>query len=683
MVKSGRHVFHRKTMRASNSSSSTSSVYTSADEAHRSTGHEGSIRYPDVEDVGTAWLLGSHPSRDRSNGFVGRLKIDKSRFRMRYIHAVIGTIVAILVVAIIISLSIYHAGGGISNLRKYPKDDEFLLPADPENLQPPSWSKLRTFRRGAVCADGAPCAVIGKSILEQNGSAVDAALAALICNGLVNMQSLGFGGGFLMTIYERSTRQAFVLNARDRAPLAANSTMYNGRPANASSFGALAVAVPGELAGYWEAHQRFGKLPWVDLFKPSVELCEKGYRLTLAQYDGLVYNKNSIYNDPTLRELFVDPATNKFHSAGSVIKPKTLCETLRIIAERNATEFYNGTIGRLLVDDLQEQGGIITMRDLNEYRATWASPLQTSFSDGTNLFTTGLPGSGALLSFILNVFEDYGFTSSSTADFNATTLTYHRMIETFKYAYAFRTNLGDSAYVDMAEITRNLTSKSFARAIRKKINDERTWQDPRHYDSSIGFGTEDHGTAHISVLAENGDAVSVTSTINYYFGSGMVSRRTGILLNNGMDDFSIPSRLSYFGIPPSPNNYIAPGKQPLSSMVPSIFVDQHGDVRMVVGAAGGTKITTAVALVTAKIFWMGQTVKEAVDSARIHHQLFPPEVAYEYGVPKQVIDGLKLRGHVTKRYRERGSVVCVILYANSTIFANADYRKGGDVYGID
>lgn len=167
--------------------------------------------------------------------------------------------------------------------------------------------------------------------------------------------------------------------------------------------------------------------------------------------------------------------------------------------------------------------------------------MQTSLSDGTKLFTTGLPGSGALLSFILNVFEDYGFTSASLADFNATALTYHRMIETFKYAYSFRTNLGDGAYVDMTEVsamreamisaneldrielrfniayklTRNLTSKSFARAIRERINDERTWQDPRHYGSSINFGAEDHGTAHVSILAPNGDAVSVTSTINY------------------------------------------------------------------------------------------------------------------------------------------------------------------------
>ncbi|XP_072764800.1 scoloptoxin SSD14 isoform X2 [Anoplolepis gracilipes] len=601
----------------------------------------------------------------------------RSRHARSYAIVIICTTIAAFVIAII-GLGVY----GIS-LGTTIKDESPLIPPDPETVLPPSWSKLRTFKHGAVCADGAPCAVIGKSILEQNGSAVDAALAALICNGLVNMQSLGLGGGFMMTIYQRSTRRAFVLNARDRAPLAANSTMYINKPANASFLGAMAIAVPGELAGYWEAHQRFGKLSWADLFKPSIELCEKGYIMTRAQYDGLGYNKESIYSDPSLRELFVDPLTNKFRIPESIIKPHKLCETLRIIAEKNATEFYNGTLGRHLVDDLRQRGGIITMQDLNEYKVSWDQPIQTNLSGGIKLFTTGLPGSGAVLSFILNVLDSYDFTPASMADFNATTLTYHRMIETFKYAYALRSNLGDGAFVNMTEIIKNLTSDSFARAIRKKISDEKTWQDPQQYGSSIHAGAEDHGTAHVSVLAQNGDAVSVTSTINFYFGSGVVSRRTGIVLNNAMDDFSIPSKINYYNVPPSPNNYIAPKKQPLSSTVPSVLVDRFGDVRMVIGAAGGTRITTAVSQVTAKILWMNQTVKEAVDSARIHHQLFPSNVAYEYGVPKQVIDGLKRLGHTTKRYRERGSVVCVILYENSTIFANADYRKGGDVYGVE
>ncbi|XP_029158829.1 glutathione hydrolase 1 proenzyme-like isoform X3 [Nylanderia fulva] len=660
-----------KIMRASSPSSS-SNTSSGSDDGRRCIGSNRSL---DSEDVGTAWLLGSTRLSRESSRILERFKIDKSRRRARSCAIVI--IGCVVVAFVVIGVGVY----GIS------QRDESLIPPDPESVQPPSWSKLRSFKRGAVCADGAPCAVIGKisfrSILERSGSAMDAALSALICNGLVNMQSLGFGGGFMMTIYQRSTRRSFVLNARDRAPLAANSTMYNDKPMNASFRGALAVSVPGELAGYWEAHQRFGKLPWADLFKPSIELCEKGYTLTQAQYDGLLYNKISVYNDPTLRELFVDPATDKFRKVGSVIKPRTLCETLRIIAEKNATEFYNGTLGQYLVDDLREQGGIITMKDLNEYRVSWDQPIQTNLSGGIKLFTTGLPGSGPVLSFILNVLDDYGFTPASIADFNSTILTYHRMIETFKYAYALRTDLGDGAFVDMSEITRNLTSNSFARAIRKRITDEKTWQDPRHYGSSIHAGAEDHGTAHVSVLGPDGDAVSVTSTINYYFGSGIVSRRTGIVLNNAMDDFGIPSKISYFGIPPSPNNYIAPKKQPLSSMVPSVLIDRNGDVKMVVGAAGGTRITTAVSQVTAKILWMKQTVKEAVDSARVHHQLYPSKTAYEYGVPKQVIDGLKRLGHVTKRYRERGSVVCVILYENSTIFANADYRKGGDVYGVD
>ncbi|XP_029158827.1 glutathione hydrolase 1 proenzyme-like isoform X2 [Nylanderia fulva] len=667
MVRNGGHVFQRRIMRASSPSSS-SNTSSGSDDGRRCIGSNRSL---DSEDVGTAWLLGSTRLSRESSRILERFKIDKSRRRARSCAIVI--IGCVVVAFVVIGVGVY----GIS------QRDESLIPPDPESVQPPSWSKLRSFKRGAVCADGAPCAVIGKSILERSGSAMDAALSALICNGLVNMQSLGFGGGFMMTIYQRSTRRSFVLNARDRAPLAANSTMYNDKPMNASFRGALAVSVPGELAGYWEAHQRFGKLPWADLFKPSIELCEKGYTLTQAQYDGLLYNKISVYNDPTLRELFVDPATDKFRKVGSVIKPRTLCETLRIIAEKNATEFYNGTLGQYLVDDLREQGGIITMKDLNEYRVSWDQPIQTNLSGGIKLFTTGLPGSGPVLSFILNVLDDYGFTPASIADFNSTILTYHRMIETFKYAYALRTDLGDGAFVDMSEITRNLTSNSFARAIRKRITDEKTWQDPRHYGSSIHAGAEDHGTAHVSVLGPDGDAVSVTSTINYYFGSGIVSRRTGIVLNNAMDDFGIPSKISYFGIPPSPNNYIAPKKQPLSSMVPSVLIDRNGDVKMVVGAAGGTRITTAVSQVTAKILWMKQTVKEAVDSARVHHQLYPSKTAYEYGVPKQVIDGLKRLGHVTKRYRERGSVVCVILYENSTIFANADYRKGGDVYGVD
>ncbi|XP_016766953.1 glutathione hydrolase 1 proenzyme isoform X2 [Apis mellifera] len=671
MVIKNRLSLTRKNM-TSSPSSSTSSAYASTDE-HRQYYSNDKQNFFDSDDIGTTRLLRSYsPHRSKARGFFARLRIDKSYITTRNI-VIAGIILTTLILAIIAICTIY----GARNV-KIPE-----IPPDPELPLPPSWSKLKTFKHGAVCADGAPCALVGKMILLKNGSAVDATISAMICNGLVNMQSMGIGGGFFMTIYDKASKRAYTLTARDRAPLAANATMYNDKPQEASMFGPLAIAVPGELAGYWEAHKRFGKLPWADLFSPSIEICEKGYNLTKIQHDGFKYNAKNIYKDRVLKELFVDPQTNDFYLPGTIIKPKILCKTLQIIAKKGISEFYNGTLGKFLVQDLQDKGSIITMKDLNSYRVTWDEPLVSNLTNGMKLFTVGLPASGAILTYILNILDRFNFTRDSIADFNRTTLTYHRMIETFKYAYALRNDMGDKEFVDMKELTNNLTSKIHAKKTQMMIDDYRTWNDSAHYGARTISNAKDHGTAHVSVLAPNGDAVSATSTINFYFGSGVVSENTGILLNNAMNDFGIPSTISYFGIPPSPNNYIAPGKRPLSSMVPSILVDSNDDVRMVIGASGGTKITTTVSQIIAKIIWMNQTVKEAVDAPRIHHQLFPPEMNYEYGVPKPVIDNLQKFGHVTSRYRVRGSVACVIFTENNTVYANADYRKGGDVYGLD
>ncbi|XP_058800340.1 scoloptoxin SSD14-like isoform X2 [Phymastichus coffea] len=549
-----------------------------------------------------------------------------------------GSVLAGLIIIVII----------ISSLSGVDHDNEIeLVPPDPEVQPPPSYSRLRAFKRSAVCADGAPCALIGKSILDRNGSAVDATIAALICNGMVNMQSMGLGGGFVMVIYNKATNSTYALNARDVAPGAADPHMYDGLYEKASLYGGLSIAVPGELAGYWEAHQRFGKLPWAELFHPNIDLCEKGYNLTKIQYESLLINATAIRADPTFVDLFVDPATNEFRKAGSLIRPKKLCETLKIIAEKNATEFYNGTLAKRLVEDLQKRGSIITLKDLSDYRAKWEEPENIELTDGTKVYSTGLPASGSLLSLILNVFDEFHFTPSDLANTSTTVKTYHRMIETFKYAYGWRTQLGD---VERSGLARKLRSKEYARSIRMIIKDNRTWNDPTHYGAH-NADNDDHGTAHISVMSENGDAVSVTSTINTYFASAVVSESTG--------------------------------KRPLSSMTPAILVDDKNDVKMTIGAAGGTKITTAVAFVIARRLWMNNTLKEAVDAPRIHHQIYPMEVSYELGMPKPIVDGLRALGHKTQRYRNRGSIVCVLEKVNGTIYANADYRKGGDVYGIN
>lgn len=169
----------------------------------------------------------------------------------------------------------------------------------------------------------------------------------------------------------------------------------------------------------------------------------------------------------------------------------------------------------------------------------------------------------------------------------------------------------------------------------------------------------------------------------FSFGTASTSKQTGIIFNSGMDDFSSPGFVNYFGLPGSPNNAIAQGKRALSSMSPSVITDRRGDVRMVIGASGGTKITTALALVIMRALWFGQNLKEAVDFPRFHHQIYPMLVEYEYGTLQQYVDGLEKLGHKTKRFEDKGSIICALIREAEQIIANADYRKGGEVYGID
>lgn len=575
-------------------------------------------------------------------------------------------LLGLLVLALIIA---YFLGA----FDKEPKT-AVLVPPNPTKQLPPSPSKLHTFQKAAVCADAPVCAEIGKNILERNGSAVDAAIAALFCNGVVNMQSMGLGGGFLMTIYIRESKTAVTLDAREAAPLNATADMFKNE--NESKYSGRAIGVPGELRGYRAAHEKYGRLPWNELVEPTVELCERGYHMSGPQFEVL----NKIRNDSNLRDWFFD-ANGKFKPAGSLIKPKKLCDTLKIIAGSDGDELYNGTLSKMLLKDIQDLGGIITEEDLQSYTPKWRDPVSVDLNAGGHLYSIPPPGSGLLLAFILNILDGYNFTRDSLADANKTVLTYHRIIEAFKFAYARRTELGDIDFVNITTLLQNLTSNDYARDIRGKILDNTTHLNPEDY-GAVFFNKEDHGTAHISVLAPNGDAVSVTSTVNIFFGCGVTSQSTGIILNDVMDDFSSPNFPNYFNLPGSPNNAIEPGKRALSSMTPSIITDQNGDVRMVIGASGGTKITTAIALVVMRHLWFGDNIKEAVDAPRIHHQMYPMEINYEYGNLQQVISGLQKLGHNTTRYSERGSIVCALIVQNGTIIANSDYRKGGDVYGI-
>ncbi|XP_046966328.1 glutathione hydrolase 1 proenzyme-like isoform X1 [Vanessa cardui] len=582
---------------------------------------------------------------------------------------------ALITLVLVSALSGYLIGKAEYNARK------LSAPPDPVNPLPPSPSWLHVFKKAAVCTDAPHCSEIGRHILSINGSAVDATIAAMFCNGLLNQQSMGLGGGFFMTVYIKEEEKAYTVIAREKAPEAANRDMFNGNFDKASK-GPLAVGVPGELRGMWAAHKRWGKLPWEKLVTPTLEFCKYGFTISKALYDGLE-TAPYIKNDPHLRKMYFNSSKNKFHKPGTLVKPsEALCNTLRVIAEKGGDELYNGTLAVEFLEDLNRVGSIISADDLKNYQAKITDPISVSLSNGDVLYTPPPPSSGAILVNILNILSSYNFTNESINGTDNKILTYHRILEAFKYAYAARTKLGDEDFLDLNDFLHNITAPEYGNGVRLQINDTMTSNDTNHYGATE-YHKSDSGTAHISVLAENGDAVSLTSSINFYYGAGFSTLNTGIIMNNVMDDFSSPGITNYFGIKPSPANFIAPGKRPLSSMSPSIIVDRNGNAKLIIGASGGTKIVTAIALVTMRKLWFGQNIKEAVDEARIHHQIFPMYAQYEYGIIEDIVKGLQAKGHGMERYGGRGSIVCALFRNQTAIYANADFRKGGDVAGID
>ncbi|KAF4527856.1 hypothetical protein B566_EDAN016501, partial [Ephemera danica] len=549
----------------------------------------------------------------------------------------LGLLGCIIMIAVIAALGI----GLYLGLKPRSSPD----PDNPVNPLPPSSSPLGYYHDAAVTANCAPCHKVGRDVLMEGGSAVDAAVAMLFCDGVACLHSMGLGGGFFMTIYNGTSKEVVTLNARETAPAAATEGMYGGKP-ELSQSGAMSVAVPGELKGYWEAHKRYGKLPWRRLVEPSIKLCEEGSILSKYQANLFKKREEKITGSPTIRP--------------------TLAKTLRVIATEGGDALYTGSLAKPFVEDLKAMGGILTVEDMANYQVRFESPVTVGLMGNLTVYSMPAPSAGPLLALILNVLD--GFIPNEDKPYTA-----HLIMEAFKWAFGQRTNLGDPHFIEEKQLLENITSKAFASAVRGQTDKSQTYSDPTHYGARTA-GVENHGTAHINVLAKDGSAVSVTSTINSVLGAMIRSPTTDIIYNNEMDDFSSPNITNLYGLPPSPENFIAPGKRPLSSMCPAIVVNGQGEAQLLVGASGGTKILTATAWILMRNLWFGDNVKQAVDSPRLHHQLFPMKAQYEYGTLQEIVTGLEARGHETSRYTG-GSAAAAIHKKDKIITANADYRR--------
>lgn len=313
---------------------------------------------------------------------------------------------------------------------------------------------------------------------------------------------MGLGGGFVATIYDKSKENVETMIARERAPLASHKNMFE----NVTIVeGIQSVAVPGELKGYGEMYKKYGRVPWKTLIQPTIDLCRSGHLVTEYLRHVLEIKEKQIHNSPSLTEVFVNPKTKNIWNVGDRIKRIKLAETLEIVANEGPDTLYtsNGTIVNALVSEMKELGGIITVDDFVQYTVEWKKPVAATINGKYKVYSTPLPASGSILSLILNILN--GYKASMSTDY------IHRMTESFKYGYAKRSWLGDD-YINESFIDQ-FSDMQYADEIRSLIWDNQTFNDYQHYGGEYEL-PEDHGTAHLNVLSANGDAVSVTSTIN-------------------------------------------------------------------------------------------------------------------------------------------------------------------------
>ncbi|XP_074601598.1 scoloptoxin SSD14-like isoform X2 [Brevipalpus obovatus] len=552
-------------------------------------------------------------------------------------------------------------------------------------------SPLIAFNHAAVVSDAPGCAIYGRRLLERNGSAVDAAIATLLCMGVVVPESMGLGGGCTFVIHDRENKQTIVIDGREKAPLAAHQDMFKGDEL-AAKFGGKSIAVPGELAAYHEAHKKFGKLPWKDLFDGAIEISRNGFKLHEHFISALKRFEDRLNGTTLGRNILTNPDTEKFYREGELFKRPDLAKTFEYLAEKGAEDFYTGELAKKIVKEIKDAEGIITLKDLENYKPLIYEAREMKLPNGLTLHITNPPGGGVILGFILNVLLrlDDKVLRNMKDPTQRHVLYYHRCVEIFKHAFASRAHLEDpfSENSENSEkvkrLIERLTSDDYAQYIASKVIDSKTFSPSYYEESSKSYINEDHGTSHLSVVDQNGNAVSVTSTINLYWGSEVISE-SGIIFNNEMDDFSSPHIVNAFGVPPTNSNLIEPGKVPLSSMSPVIITDtETGELISTIGAAGGTRIPTAMALVISENLFKERSIKDAIDTPRIHHQLYPNKIQYEINFPRIILNGLQAKGHNITPEVVRAAVVNGITREKDSglLTTTFDYRKGGSIEGF-
>ena len=493
---------------------------------------------------------------------------------------------------------------------------------------------------GMVVSAHRLASAIGVEVLREGGNAIDAAVAVAYALAVVYPEAGNLGGGGFMTIRLADGRETFI-DFRETAPGAATPTLYQDAQGNVvpglSTRGFKAIGIPGTVAGLELALTRYGTRPRAELMAPAIKLARDGFALEEGDARFLATGADDFAKDPPAAAIFLD--SGKPWQAGNVLVQADLAHSLELIAKDGPAAFYRGPIAAQIVAASKAQGGIMATKDFADYRAIERKPITCDYQ-GWHIVSAPPPSSGGVvICETLEVLEGYpmgklGWHSAQGV---------HYEVEALRRAYHDRnTNLGDPAFVKAD--TASFTSPAYAAKLREGI-------DPDHATPSASLGIpgqqhEGSSTTHFSIVDAAGNAVSLTYTLNDWFGARLVAPGTGILLNDEMDDFSSkPGVPNMFGLVEGKNNQVEPGKRPLSSMTPTI-VTHEGKLAMVVGTPGGSHIPTGVLQVIRNVVDYGMNIAEAVDAPRIHEQWLPDEVYYEpFALSPDTMAALAAKGH--------------------------------------
>ena len=533
-----------------------------------------------------------------------------------------------------------------------------------------------SYKNGVVVTAHPEASKVGVEILKKGGNAIDASVAVQFALAVVypNAGNIG-GGGFL--VYRDAKGKTDALDYREKAPLKATENMYWDKDGNAitdlSLYGQFAAGVPGTVDGMVKAHEKYGKLSWKELVQPAIDLAQKGFKITKQQASELTNKHDDFVKYNSKINALTAKASWK---EGDRLVQKELANTLKLIQQKGRAGFYEGRTADLIVKEMKRGNGIISHEDLKQYQSVWRTPVAGNYRN-LKVISMPPPSSGgiALVSLFQSI-EDYpinkwGFQADSTMQV---------MVEAERRVYADRAeHLGDPDFVNVPQ--KQLLDKNYNVNRMKDFSFDKATPSSAIKAGEI-FAKESLETTHYVIVDKDGNAASVTTTLNNSYGSLVVVEGAGFLLNDEMDDFSVkPGTPNLYGLVGGKANAIEPSKRMLSSMTPSIL-EKDGKLFMVVGTPGGSTSITSVFQAIVNVVDFGMTMQEAVAAPRFHHQWLPDQIDYEpNAISENVRESLKQKGYVLKERQPYGRVDGILVNTDGTYQAGADPRGDDKAIG--